>query len=121
MSGPVRSGGLPQGKSAEEAFRDNLRSTVAGWQQRLRTGPGSAIVASAITEEASELRRIAQSRGWGAIAQQLHGVEGISHHVQGALAQAVAALGYPLAPPNVPQTPRVHGPPPFTLRFDSPR
>ncbi len=102
MSGSPGPGGPPGGGSGEAAFRHNLRNTVSAWQHRLRIPQAIAHEGSAIGREAGELRVIAQSRGWGVIAQQLQNIERLSRESPNKMVDALGTLARILAPSNDP-------------------
>jgi Transglycosylase SLT domain len=95
------SDGGPGGEAGgEAAFRDDLRGTVADWQRRLReSGPSPSLPSegedarAAIGREAARRAAVAESRGWTAIAANLHYVERLSRDSPHAVADAVATLG----------------------------
>jgi hypothetical protein len=121
MSGPPGPGGLWGGKSAEDAFRDNLRTTAAGWLDRLRASPALGRECVAIGTEASELKGIAQLRGWGATAKHLHYVERRSKEGPGALIEAIDSLGRALLPADLAGVAGPGAPPWTTARVDAPQ
>ena len=88
------SGRGPDGPAAidESAFRSNVREAVRVWRERLVAAPAPNECA-AIGSEAADLRRLAESRGWWALAQHLEIVETLSRESPATLRDAVATLG----------------------------
>ena len=88
------SGRGPDGPAAidEAAFRSNVREAVRVWRERLVTAPAPTECA-AIGSEAADLRKLAESRGWWALAQHLEIVETLSRESPATLRDAVATLG----------------------------
>ena len=88
------SGRLSEGPAAigEAAFRSNLREAVSVWRDRLAAPGGVPRECAAIGSEAAELRKVAESRGWWALAQHLGNVENLSREAPTALLDAVCAV-----------------------------
>jgi|HubBroStandDraft_1064217.scaffolds.fasta_scaffold01078_11 transglycosylase-like protein with SLT domain len=99
------SGRLSEGPAAiaEAAFRSNLREAVTVWRARLAAPGGVPRECAAIGSEAAELRKVAESRGWWALAQHLGNVENLSREAPTALLDAVSAVVRRLGPNEDPQ------------------
>lgn len=108
------SGRLSEGPAAiaEAAFRSNVREAVAVWRDRLAAPGGVPRECAAIGREAAELRQVAETRGWWALAQHLGNVENLSREAPASLLDAVGAIAKRLAPSEDPQAGHSSAPPP---------
>jgi Transglycosylase SLT domain len=95
MSPEERSGAF----ETEEIFRERLLHSLAQWQQWLAGGGASA--PQAIAREVTDLRAMAQTRGWSA-AQHLTYLESIAQKSPATLSQALTTIGNLLRVANVP-------------------
>jgi hypothetical protein len=91
----------------EEAFRSNLRDAVTVWRQRLERAGAGPRESEGIGREAAELRTVAESRGWWALAQHLANVESLSREGVTTLQAAVVALARRLTPGEAAPAPNI--------------